>query len=229
MKSLFIILFLVSSPTHAISKNVDAITVSGIGEVKIEPDVAIISFGVKTKAKTALEAQSENAKITNKVIKMLKADFKIRKNDLQTSSFNVSPNIQYLSHGKRKIDGYNVQNRFRLRYKKIKNIGKVLDKLTSSGVNDIGSINFNTDKHSEYEKIAIKLAMSNAKEKGLLLAKEADRKLGKVIRIIHGELPNHHPGPQMEMVRAKSMMADTPVATGQISITTRAMVTYQMQ
>jgi len=227
VKALILSLFLVSFSSIASTGRTNKVVVSGVGEVKFKPDLAIISFGVKTRAKTALMAQNENSVIANRVLKMLRSKFKIKNNDIQTSSFNVSPHIQYLKNGKRRIDGYNVLNRFSLSYRKIESIGKLLDQLTQNGINDISSIQFSTDKYAKYEKVAMKKAMANAKEKAVILAQEANRKVGKVIRIIHGQAPDHRPMPEMAM--AKSMMASTPVMSGEVSVSTNVFVSYELK
>ncbi len=71
MKLLLLSLLCVSIPLYAAQSKINKVVVSGVGEVNFKPDLAIVNFGVRTQEKTALLAQTENSKITNKVLKML--------------------------------------------------------------------------------------------------------------------------------------------------------------
>src|SRR5690349_15475319 len=66
------------------------ITVTGSGEVKAKPDLAMISTGVETNAATASEALSKNSAAMTRIFAALKKAG-IADEDMQTSNFSVSP------------------------------------------------------------------------------------------------------------------------------------------
>ena len=93
----------------------NTITVSDTGEIYAKPDLALISFSVKTEAKTVSEAMSENTKKMNAVIEFIKGEG-VEEKDLKTTSFNIYPRYEwrevgippYPSTGKRVLVGYEV-------------------------------------------------------------------------------------------------------------------------
>jgi uncharacterized protein YggE len=71
-----------ASPTRTI-------TVSGAGSVRVTPTQAVFSFGVSSRAKTAVQALAENSAAMRKLIGALKAAG-ISTASLQTSSVSLS-------------------------------------------------------------------------------------------------------------------------------------------
>src|SRR5437868_2214374 len=70
------------------------ITLEGHGEVKAKPDMAVITAGVTTQAKTAREALTQNTKAMEKILASLKAQG-IEAKDIQTSNFMINPRYDY--------------------------------------------------------------------------------------------------------------------------------------
>jgi len=66
------------------------VTVSGLGEVKVRPDMASVSTGVTTDGPTARAALARNNTAMEAVLKALK-DTGVDSDDVQTSNFSVQP------------------------------------------------------------------------------------------------------------------------------------------
>ncbi|MEK5003892.1 SIMPL domain-containing protein [Paenibacillus sp. FSL P4-0127] len=59
--------------------NTNVVSVQGKGEITVKPDVAYLSIGVVTKAKTAQEAKKSNSEKAAKLTKLLKETCGINK------------------------------------------------------------------------------------------------------------------------------------------------------
>ncbi|ANE46849.1 hypothetical protein SY83_11825 [Paenibacillus swuensis] len=206
----------------------NTITVTGKGELKVEPDVAYISFGVATKGKTANEAQKANAAAYNKLTKVLFEQYKLAAADVKTSSFQVQPEYNY-SEKEQKLIGYTANHMVQVTFRKIDGIGALLDAVSAVGANRVDHIQFDTEKKDEYELQALEKAMANAEGKAAVLAKASKRELKGVSNIIQQGAQAAPVYLQTEMLQ-KSMVADqaggTSIQSGQITITTNVSVQF---
>ena len=107
------------------------ITVSGLGEVTAEPDLAVITTGVVTSAPTAREAVTANTQAMNGVLGRLK-EMGIADRDLQTSDFSITPQYQHFrgQNGQPapppRIVAYEVRNTLRVRIRELESTGAKL-------------------------------------------------------------------------------------------------------
>ena len=67
-----------------------SISVTGTGEVRVEPDIATVSTGVEVRAETVAEARAGAAEASNAVIAALRAHG-VEESDVRTVDFYVYP------------------------------------------------------------------------------------------------------------------------------------------
>ena len=94
MKSILFLVLFFSSLSFA-QGAYDFVQVSGEGDVKVKPDYVTLSTTVYSRAMSAQQAQKDNAHEMARIDKILKQDFKIEPKDIQTLSFQVSPQYEY--------------------------------------------------------------------------------------------------------------------------------------
>lgn len=196
------------------------ILVTGEGSVDIAPDMAILSLTVTRQAETARAALDANSSAM-KDVQAAMTSAGVEQRDLQTSGFSIQPNYFYPPQqpsGKReppKIIGYTVRNSLTVRVRDIGNVGFILDKSVSLGVNEGGNIVFTNDDPSGAITRARVKAVQNALNKAKTLAGAAGVKTGQILEISE---QSYSPRP-MSMARAEVAMgrsADAvPVATGE--------------
>ena len=207
------------------------ILVSGQGSVDIAPDMAILSLTVTREADTARGALDANSAAMNKVLAAMKAEG-IDARDLQTSGFSIHPRYsrpQPKPSGERErpiINGYTVRNSLNVRVRDINNVGAVLDKSVTLGVNEGGNIRFsNADPSAAIEQARIK-AVKQAIAKANTLATAAGVKTGKLLEISE---QSFNPRP-ISMASARSFMTRTaeavPVAAGENTYKVMVNVTF---
>ncbi|MDD0852821.1 SIMPL domain-containing protein [Halobacteriovorax sp. GB3] len=221
MKNL-ILLFFLSLNTMASS-----VVVDGISQVFTTSDLASLSFSVETQNKDSLIAQDENSKIMNKALKGLKNKFKIKEIDIKTSRYQLNPYYSY-PRGKAPVfEGMKIHNEMTVSIKKIDDISTIINFLTKKGVTKIGAINFSSSKSDLVQVQALEMAFDNAKDKADRLAKRAQLKLGKVLKIEESFERSGMPSPvRYEM---KAMSSAPAIEKGSVGVVAKVRVEFEMK
>lgn len=204
------------------------ITVMGTGERSAVPDVATVTTGVVSQAKTAGEALSTNSQAMAAVLKALK-DAGIAERDIQTSNFSIQP--QYPSYDSTRITppeiaGYQVSNQVSVRLRDVAKLGPVLDALVAAGSNNVSGVSFAIDKPEPLLNEARAEAVKNARAKAELYAEAAGVKLGRVIEISEASFG----GPQPVFARMEAASAPSvPIAAGESTVTASVTIVYEIE
>ena len=119
--------------------------ISATGTVTRVPDLAIISAGVVTKAATATGAIADNATRMERVRAALRRAG-IADRDIQTSSINLNPDYRYDNNQPPVLTGYQASNNVSIKFRDIRNSGKILDALVAEGANQINGPSLTIDK-----------------------------------------------------------------------------------
>ena len=243
MKNISLLLAALCLPfSLAQAADLKTISVRGDGELKVAPDVAVVSLQVRTKAKDARSAQTANAKEMARVSKVLKSDFGLEGKDVQTSSFSVNPDYRYEGNGKQVFLGYEANHSLSVRVKKLDKVGELLDRLPSGKAGEqlavvLQGVTFDSDKRREHETEALGLAMANAQARANALAGFAKKSLKGVLRISDSNVqyqPFQSGGGQVAkmMTMAGGAEADmaqsTQISQGEITINSNVAVDYEM-
>ncbi len=171
------------------AENIHLISVNGLAETSVEPNMIVVqieSWGKGASAKTAQENQATQfIKIKNLVEK-----YKIKKDDFKTENYSVNPDSIWDQKTQRnKISGYRASHQISLTLREIDKAGQLIDDLTSAGKNDltggvsIQNTTWDTDKKATLENSVLNDAVHNARSKAEELAKAAGVKIKTVHRI----------------------------------------------
>jgi len=205
------------------------IAVTGTGEVKSKPDMAVINSGVVSEAPAARDALAKNNGAMAAVIDALKKAG-IAELDIQTSNFSVSPQYPPERPNQREaphITGYQVSNQVTVRVKNLAKLGTILDTLVQVGANQINGIGFDIDQPKPLQNEARKLAVADARAKAELYAAAAHVSLGRVLQISEsngfvGLQPNY----AMDRMAAANAV---PIAAGQQTLSMNVSIVYEIQ
>lgn len=202
--------------------------ISASGEVTRVPDVAIISAGVATRSSTASGAIQEAADRMSRVLAALKRAG-VEDRDIQTSTISLNPEYRYDNNQPPKLVGYSASNQLNVRFRDIRNSGKILDALVGEGANQINGPNLTIDK----PEAALDEARARAAAIGRARADLYARSLGlRVVRLVavsesSGSYPVPPPMPVME--RAVAMGADTKIVPGEQKLQVTLAMTFELQ
>jgi uncharacterized protein YggE len=191
------------------------LTLSGTGEARGKPDLAMVSLGVMSRAETARAALDANNAAMTKIIASLEAAG-IESKDIQTSNFSVNPVYAYDNAGKEppKITGYDVSNQVGVTVRKLDGLGSVLDEAVSEGSNQIYGVTFSIADPQSLEDQARKSAVADAVRKAKLYAEAAGVTLDAIQSI--SEQVARPPQPVfMKAQRMEAADASVPVAEGE--------------
>ncbi len=169
------------------------INVSGYAENKVSPDEAYIYFTIETTAKTAKEAQTENAKIWDNLKLELEGKDYLK---YQTEGYNVWPKTEWdKNYSKSKVVGYVVSNRIKITLTKIEESGKILDLLVSSEINNVDTVTFGLSRERQ-ESIKSELwkeAVDDAKNRAETVANATGANLNEIPKSISINNYNYSP------------------------------------
>lgn len=202
--------------------------VTGQGEARVAPDLAVIQLGVTTQADSAASAMQQNAEAQTAVIEALKGAG-LAETDIQTAGLNLNPMMVYAENTPPRITGYEATNMVSIRVAEVARLGEVLDSIVTAGANQINGISFQREDAAATEDDARRAAIQDARHKAEVLAEAAGLTLGPVIVIRDAPMMNEGPQPMMMMMaqdRAKG--ASTPVEPGQLSVTAQVQVQYAL-
>ena len=207
------------------------ITVSASADCSAVPDMAEISFGVTTQAKTPGQAQEENNEVIAKVVDHLK-ERGVEERSITTSSYNLYPQYDY-NGDTPKITGYQVSTTLTVRDQSIEEAGAVVDECVALGINDVNGIRFYAGSYEEVYEDALEKAMDAADIKAQVLAASAGGKLGQVLSVSEGyqdtsyrySRSNFAMAEAADSVSAKGMS----LMPGEAAITAQVTVTYELE
>lgn len=195
-------------------------TVTGIGNVSIAPDIVRIQLEVITENKQLQRAQQENASVMSGVIESLVA-LGIDRNNIQTVSYNITPQYDYLE-GEQRFRGYQVTNAITVQTTNIQQIGAIIDTAVQNGVNRVSNIQFTVADEQKYYQQALSLALENAVAKAETIARTMQLQLEpQPIRIVE-EISG-----QPVAYRALASEVSTPIEQGQVSIHAKVEVQFE--
>lgn len=217
---------------HAAEAPKRVITLTGSGKATVEPDMATMTAGVITQAKTARDALSANTARMTEVIDAFKAAG-VPETDLQTANFSVQPQYHYerTNNGTKPpvIVGYQVQNQVVVVIRDLSILGQVLDRSVDVGANTISGPHFGLADRQTVVDRAREKAAADALRKAELYAAALNVTLGPILTISEGQVAV----PQRP-VMARAMMADAaeaapvPIEGGDIDLTAEVSVTWSL-
>lgn len=219
MRQLMFVLILVLAGPAMASDVMRRITVVGHGSVEVVPDMATVSLGMISEAKTGAAAMALNSDTVAKVIVQLTAAG-IEARDVQTSNLSLSPRWGKRSvsiSGDNGIIAFVASNTLTVRVRDIATLGTVLDAALHSGANTFNGLNFGLQEPQPVQDEARKVAAADAMRKAQLYAASTGATLGEVLTISepmqNGVYPVMASG-HAEMMQSRAV----PVSQGEVSV-----------
>ncbi|WPX07764.1 SIMPL domain-containing protein [Anaerocellum danielii] len=196
-------LLLVATFLVFFARNVDAssassqakteITVKGQASVFVEPDIAILTFGVVSEDISADVAYSQTTAKISKTIDAVKK-LGIEPKDIKTIRVNVYPKYSYnKDDGTSRIVGFYASTDLTVTVRNLSIVGKVIDTTFKNGVNTFSSLTFDISNSSPYCNQALSKALENAKQKAATIAKGLGISLGKPKSVTENSYVNNPP------------------------------------
>lgn len=217
----------VMGPVQTISGT--RLDISATGEVTRVPDIAVISAGVMTRSSSATGAIQENAARMERVRAALKRAG-IEDRDIQTSNISLNPEYRYQDSQPPQLTGYTASNQVNVRFRDIRNTGRILDALVAEGANQINGPSLTIDK----PEVALDEARAKAIAVGRARAELYARAMGmRVVRLLSvTEGGGYSGGPRpMVMMRAEAAgaVADSKIDPGEQQLQVALTMSFELQ
>ena len=195
--------------------------------VESAPDIATVSAGVTSQARTAVEAMQINAREMSAVIARIKA-LGIAEKDIQTSGISLNAQYDYDRQNQRQVfRGYAVSNRVSVTLRDVARTGPVLDALVAAGATDIGGPNFSIDDETAAKAQARKAALDTARERAMEYAGWAGYSDIRLLEVSES-VSSNPPRLMMRSVAMAESALSTPVEPGTVASGVTITVKYEM-
>ena len=203
--------------------------ITASGEVTRVPDVAVISAGVVTRQQTASAAIQENSSRMERVLAALKRAG-VAERDVQTSSLSLSPEYRYQENQPPQLVGYTASNQVSIRFRDIRNSGKILDALVAEGANQINGPSLTIDKPEAALDEARQQAIANGRARAELYARTLGKRVARVVSVSEGGGSYPVPPPMPVMMEARMAgQADTKVVPGEQKLQVSVSMVFDLQ
>lgn len=232
------------------------IMVSGSGEAFAIPDIATFDFSVTETGATVKAAQEKADAKINKALAAVR-DSGVDDKDIKTTGYNVYPKYEYSNSvcpripvgagysgvtssvsspyycppGKNVLTGYEVSQNITVKVRDTEKVGDLVTKIGAVNVSNISGIEFTVDNREQYVAQAREKAITEAKAKAKVLAKQLGVHLGSILSYNeNGNYPVYYGkggGADMAVSSAAPIAAELP--TGETKITSDVSITYEIK
>ncbi|MDJ0826839.1 MAG: SIMPL domain-containing protein [Rhodobacter sp.] len=200
------------------------LTVTGEGRVESVPDMATITLGVTSEARTAADAMRETSKATAAVLGRL-ASAGIEDRDMQTRDLSLSPVWDSRSSSSPpKIVGFQARNTVVVRVRALDALGGILDEVIEAGANLFQGLSFGLQEPGPVHDEARRRAVAEARRKAALYAEAAGLSLGAVL-----ELNEAGGSPRPMMLERAAMASAVPIAAGEVAIQAAVSMVFEIR
>ncbi len=218
------------------------ISVTGTGDAIAIPDLATFTFGITEEASTVSEAQTKATTKINAAIKIVK-DSGVADKDIKTQGYNIYPIYSSTNSictrtacppVKQMITGYSVNQMIEVKVRDTSKAGKLLNDIGATGINNVSGLSFSVDKEEALKDSARNLAITQAREKAEVLAKQLGVKLVRIVSFNEnngGGYPVMYKSyDRMEAAANSGAMApQVEVPSGEQKITSTVTITYEIK
>lgn len=199
--------------------------INATGEVTRVPDVAVISAGVVSRSESATGALQDSANRMSRVLAALKAAG-IADRDIQTSNVSLNPEYRYPENQSPQLVGYTASNNVSVRFRDIRNSGKILDALVKEGANQINGPSLIVDKPEAALDEARQKAIAIGRARAELYARSVGMRVARIVSLSESE---SYPAPPPVPMMARMEAASTKVEPGEQKLAVNLAMVFELQ
>lgn len=217
------------TPTVVMADRAPGISVTGRGEARAAPDLAILDVGVEARRPTVAEARTAAATAQRAVLDALTAAG-IEDRDVRTTSVSVQPDYDYSESGRRLL-GYVVSNSVEARIRDLDAVQPAIDTAVAAGgdLTRLNGLRFELSEPEAVRREARARGIANARAEAEQIAQELGVRLGEPLSVEEGERAPIQP----MMMRMEAAQADqaqaTPIQPGETEVTVEVRVRWAIE
>jgi len=220
-------------PAAAQDHDRSTVTVSGEGTVTAEPDQAHVRFGVVTRAETAGEARTQNARAAKTAMNAVRG-LDVPEEKLRMESLRLQPQYEYNDEeNRRELVGYEATRQVVVELDRLDVLPQLVADVVEGGANQLDGIDYQLSNRSQVRNEALRKAAQTAEEKARLLAETLGGRLGDAHTISEQSFDRVRPQPRMarmEMASVGDAAEAEPdaYAAGEIEVSAQVQVTFNL-
>lgn len=200
-----------------------SINVQGEGAVAVTPNAYTVTFILEEQGETVAKLNQHLSAELNEVVTFL-LKHGVKEQDIQSMQVRLHPRYENTPDG-RSQSGFVLSREVQITHTEISSYDTIIDGVLARGVDRIQQFEFVASGQSDAYDQALVFAVSDAKSRASLLAKELGVKVGNVVAI--SEAGGNMPVPVM---RAKAFAEDMSASMpGQQQIHARINVTFSIE
>ncbi|MFT5142836.1 MAG: hypothetical protein ACI80V_003297 [Rhodothermales bacterium] len=204
------------------------VTVQGEGVLSVEPDHAIVSFGIATLDKDPENARAKNAKASADAMNQVRA-LGIDERLIKMEQLRIQPRRRYDQRQQTWIEeGFEAVRDVSVKVEDLDQLPTLISRIVQNGANRLSGVAYDIRDREGAKREALRLGALNARAKAQLLAETLGARLGQVVQINEGNVFVPRPTYRMDemAVSARSLdAAPEPAAYASGEIEVRATVT----
>ena len=157
------------------------ISVTGHGEIDVEPDIATVRMGIFVFDRDLLKAKREADANIASILGALKR-LEVKVDDIQTSQLHMKPKYKDRDDNWVLV-GYEITRSVTVTVRKMMQLNEVLNQSIEAGANRLEDISLSYSKGLEVKDQTLTQAIENAKRRAARLAAGFGAKVGKAVAI----------------------------------------------
>lgn len=205
------------------------VSVSGNGQISVQPDTGYFSVGVEVTAETADAALAESNETVDAVTAAL-LDSGIAEDDVTLGHFSIWPEYDYNDNETPELRGFRVSHQLSVTVRDIDQTGSALSTAVEAGANVVNSVTFGVEDPSSALDQARERAFANAQHKAEELARLSGGSLGVIVSVSENSFT---PGP-IERYEyggdgaAEDAVAAVPINPGESTFSVDVQVVWEL-
>lgn len=216
--------------------------VTGESDAKVPPDTAVVLLSVVTQARGALDAQQQNARKSESVIRAVR-EAAGGSPEVETSDYSLEPQRDWGGPMPR-IVGYEARNSVSVRTGALDSVGVVIDAATGAGANGVDGVQFVLRESNQARGRALGEASRQAMQKAEAMAGAMGGRIVRVVEQREGGFPERATGVAdgagtlgntATSANANTSVGDsrmavrTPVAAGQLNVRSQVYLVVEVE
>ena len=209
------------------------ISVSGLGEAKVDADMALVHLTAQSQRMTSEEAKRDVDQLVNEVIQVLD-EIGLDADSLTAGQLSISPRYNYRNTSlgnTQEFAGYFASRAIQVEIPDLDLLNPFLDAAVARKIDGVGQIEYRTSEEEEAKALARELAIQDSKDKAEYLARAYGVDLGAVISISY---QSNTPSPILYQETSFLRSASPADSSGQyipdqLSFTDNISVTFELK
>lgn len=208
------------------------ITVTGQSEIMVVPDEAVFTMSAVTLDKDLAVAQAKNDETVRNVLALARK-YQVPANLMQTGRISLEERYsdEEATRKPRVFLGYVVTKQIAIILRDVSKAEGLLGDIFKSGITRISNVEFRTTQIRKHKDQARAMAIKAAQEKAIALTREIGQTIGKAYSITEEDNSGRMSMNSNSFMTAgeRSEASEGTIALGQISITARVTVSFELK